>query len=92
MSGVLVVPTIEQRTDHGPEFTNLGTPEQVAERIVAYRAIGVDLMLTGFLHVRGTSGHSGARSSRSCASWNATGNRRSPDRRTSCERGSGDDF
>jgi FMNH2-dependent dimethyl sulfone monooxygenase len=28
----------------------IGTPEQVAERIVAYRKLGVDLMLTGFLH------------------------------------------
>lgn len=31
--------------------TNLiGTPEQIAERIVAYKAIGVDLILAGFLH------------------------------------------
>ncbi|MEB3766780.1 dimethylsulfone monooxygenase SfnG [Acinetobacter sp. MD2] len=31
--------------------TNLiGTPEQIAERIVAYKAVGVDLILTGFLH------------------------------------------
>ena len=28
----------------------IGTPEQVAERIVAYRRLGVDLILTGFLH------------------------------------------
>ena len=28
----------------------VGTPEQIAERIVAYRAIGVDLVLGGFLH------------------------------------------
>ncbi len=28
----------------------IGTAEQVAERIVAYRALGVDLILTGFLH------------------------------------------
>jgi FMNH2-dependent dimethyl sulfone monooxygenase len=28
----------------------IGTPEQVAERIVAYRALGVDLILAGFLH------------------------------------------
>jgi dimethylsulfone monooxygenase len=28
----------------------IGTPEQVAERIVAYRRIGVDLILAGFLH------------------------------------------
>jgi len=28
----------------------IGTAEQVAERIVEYRAIGVDLILTGFLH------------------------------------------
>lgn len=28
----------------------IGTAEQVAERIVAYRKLGVDLILTGFLH------------------------------------------
>jgi FMNH2-dependent dimethyl sulfone monooxygenase len=28
----------------------IGTPEQVAERIVAYRRLGVDLILAGFLH------------------------------------------
>ena len=28
----------------------IGTPEQVAERIIAYRKLGVDLMLTAFLH------------------------------------------
>lgn len=31
--------------------TNLiGTPEQIAERIVALKSIGVDLVLAGFLH------------------------------------------
>ena len=31
--------------------TNLiGTPQQIAERIVALKAIGVDLVLAGFLH------------------------------------------
>jgi FMNH2-dependent dimethyl sulfone monooxygenase len=28
----------------------IGTPEQIAERIVALKAVGVDLVLTGFLH------------------------------------------
>ncbi len=28
----------------------IGTPEQVAERIIAYRKLGVDLILGGFLH------------------------------------------
>ena len=28
----------------------IGTPEQVATRIIAYRKLGVDLILTGFLH------------------------------------------
>jgi FMNH2-dependent dimethyl sulfone monooxygenase len=28
----------------------IGTPEQVAERIVAYKRLGVDLVLGGFLH------------------------------------------
>jgi FMNH2-dependent dimethyl sulfone monooxygenase len=30
----------------------IGTPEQVARRIVAYRLLGVDLLLCAFLHVR----------------------------------------
>ena len=30
----------------------IGTPEQVAERIVEYKKVGIDLVLTGFLHVR----------------------------------------
>ncbi|MND86572.1 alkanesulfonate monooxygenase [compost metagenome] len=31
--------------------TNLiGTPRQIAERIVALKAVGVDLILSGFLH------------------------------------------
>jgi alkanesulfonate monooxygenase SsuD/methylene tetrahydromethanopterin reductase-like flavin-dependent oxidoreductase (luciferase family) len=28
----------------------IGTPEQIAERIVAYKKLGVDLLLLGFLH------------------------------------------
>jgi dimethylsulfone monooxygenase len=28
----------------------IGTPEQVARRIVEYRGLGVDLILAGFLH------------------------------------------
>lgn len=28
----------------------IGTPEQVADRIIEYKKIGVDLILTGFLH------------------------------------------
>lgn len=28
----------------------IGTPEQIAERIVAYKAVGVDLILSAFLH------------------------------------------
>ncbi len=31
----------------------IGTPEQIAERIVALKAEGVDLVLAGFLHFRG---------------------------------------
>ena len=31
--------------------TNLiGTPQQIAERIVELKSVGVDLVLTGFLH------------------------------------------
>lgn len=33
--------------------TNLiGTPRQIAERIVALKAVGVDLILSGFLHLQ----------------------------------------
>jgi len=28
----------------------IGTPQQIAERILAYKDIGVDLILLGFLH------------------------------------------
>lgn len=42
--------------------TNLiGTPQQIAERIVALKAVGVDLVLGGFLHFRRKSSTSGAR-------------------------------
>lgn len=30
----------------------IGAPEQVAERIVEHKKVGIDLVLTGFLHVR----------------------------------------
>lgn len=30
----------------------IGTTEQVAERIIEYRKVGIDLVRTGFLHVR----------------------------------------
>ena len=30
----------------------IGTPEQVAQRIVEYKKVGIDLVLAGFLHVR----------------------------------------
>ena len=30
----------------------VGTPEQVARRIVDYKKVGVDLLLLGFLHVK----------------------------------------
>ncbi len=30
----------------------VGTPEQVARRVIAYKLVGVDLLLLGFLHVR----------------------------------------
>ncbi|WP_026431432.1 dimethylsulfone monooxygenase SfnG [Paracidovorax oryzae] len=44
--------TFEDLVQYNDGFrTNLiGTPQQVAERIVALKAIGVDLVLTGFLH------------------------------------------
>jgi len=44
--------TFEDLVQYNDGFrTNLiGTPQQIAERIVALKAIGVDLILTGFLH------------------------------------------
>ncbi|HDR9048149.1 TPA: dimethyl sulfone monooxygenase SfnG [Burkholderia vietnamiensis] len=44
--------TFEDLVQYNDGFrTNLiGTPQQIAERIVALKAIGIDLVLTGFLH------------------------------------------
>lgn len=44
--------TFEDLVQYNDGFrTNLiGTPEQIAERIVAYKDVGVDLILAGFLH------------------------------------------
>lgn len=44
--------TFEDLVQYNDGFrTNLiGTPEQIAERIVALKAVGVDLILSGFLH------------------------------------------
>lgn len=44
--------TFEDLVQYNDGFkTNLiGTPEQIAERIVALKAVGVDLVLSGFLH------------------------------------------
>lgn len=53
----------------------IGTTEQVAERIIEYRKVGIDLVRTGFLHVRETSSASARRSSRSCASSSRTSRR-----------------
>jgi FMNH2-dependent dimethyl sulfone monooxygenase len=39
----------------------IGTPERVAERIVAYRRLGVDLILGGFLHYQEEIEYFGAR-------------------------------
>ncbi|MDB4973634.1 MAG: Alkanesulfonate monooxygenase, FMNH(2)-dependent protein [Myxococcaceae bacterium] len=39
----------------------IGTPEQIAERIVAYKAVGVDLVLGGFLHYHEDITHFGRR-------------------------------
>jgi FMNH2-dependent dimethyl sulfone monooxygenase len=36
--------------DDGFRTQLIGTPEQVARRIVEYRGLGVDLILAGFLH------------------------------------------
>ena len=44
--------TFEDLVQYNDGFkTNLiGTPQQIAERIVALKAVGVDLILTGYLH------------------------------------------
>ncbi len=47
----------------------IGTAEQVAERIIEYRKLGVDLILTGFLHYHEEVSASGASAARSCVSW-----------------------
>ncbi|MET0339646.1 MAG: dimethylsulfone monooxygenase SfnG [Polyangiales bacterium] len=39
----------------------VGTPEQIAERILAYKAVGVDLVLGGFLHYHEDVSHFGRR-------------------------------
>jgi dimethylsulfone monooxygenase len=39
----------------------IGTPEQIAERIAAYRKRGVDLILGGFLHFQEEIEYFGAR-------------------------------
>ncbi|MET0286514.1 MAG: dimethylsulfone monooxygenase SfnG [Polyangiales bacterium] len=39
----------------------VGTPEQIAERIVQYKAVGVDLVLGGFLHYHEDVEHFGRR-------------------------------
>ncbi len=44
--------TFEDLVQYNDGFrsTLIGTPEQIAERIVEFKQVGVDLMLTGFLH------------------------------------------
>ena len=39
----------------------VGTPEEIAERIVAYKQVGVDLILGGFLHYLEDVEHFGRR-------------------------------
>jgi alkanesulfonate monooxygenase SsuD/methylene tetrahydromethanopterin reductase-like flavin-dependent oxidoreductase (luciferase family) len=47
----------------------IGTPEQIARRIVAYKAAGVNLILGGFLHYLEDVEQFGRRCCRWCASW-----------------------
>jgi alkanesulfonate monooxygenase SsuD/methylene tetrahydromethanopterin reductase-like flavin-dependent oxidoreductase (luciferase family) len=49
VSGGLVTSDIEKRTG-GFRRQLIGTPEQIAERVAAYRKRGVDLVLGWFLH------------------------------------------
>ncbi|OUD85675.1 Alkanesulfonate monooxygenase [Clavibacter michiganensis subsp. michiganensis] len=46
----------------------IGTPEQIARRMVEYRKRGVDLLLLGFLHYSRTSSSSARRCCPSCGS------------------------
>ncbi|HVK74733.1 MAG TPA: dimethyl sulfone monooxygenase SfnG [Kofleriaceae bacterium] len=50
--GMWATSTFEDLVQYNDGFRTglIGTPEQIAERIVAYRAVGVDLVLGGFLH------------------------------------------
>jgi hypothetical protein len=52
----------------------IGTPEQIAERIVAYHDLGADLILTGFLHSSGGGRIAGY--CRWCGSWRRNGHPR----------------
>lgn len=55
--------TFEDLVQYNDGFrTNLiGTPRQIAERILALKAVGVDLVLTGFLHFIEEVGYFGAK-------------------------------
>ncbi|MGZ3438608.1 MAG: dimethylsulfone monooxygenase SfnG [Polyangia bacterium] len=50
--GMWATSTFEDLVQYNDGFRTglIGTPEQIAERIVAYKAVGVDLVLGGFLH------------------------------------------
>jgi alkanesulfonate monooxygenase SsuD/methylene tetrahydromethanopterin reductase-like flavin-dependent oxidoreductase (luciferase family) len=74
--------TFEDLVQYNDGFrTNLiGTPQQIAERIVALKAIGVDLVLTGFLHFRKKSSTSARRCCRWCANSKAGCSRSRPER------------
>ena len=53
----------------------IGTPDEVARRILAYRLVGVDLLLLAFLHVKEEVEAFGGASSRGCGSWRPTWSR-----------------
>ena len=60
--------------------TNLiGTPQQIAERIVELKSVGVDLVLAGFLHSSKRWNISANAYCRLCANSNASSTRRPPD-------------
>lgn len=61
--GMWVDSTFEDLVQYNDGFRTqlIGTPEQIAERIAAYRKRGVDLILGGFLHFQEEISYFGSR-------------------------------
>ena len=74
--------TFEDLVQYNDGFkTNLiGTPRQIAERIVALKAAGVDLVLSAFLHFHEEVGISASTCCRWSANWSRPRPAKRPDR------------